>query len=67
MKRQKFYLIAAICFAFESGSIIVSLFDNIKEDNKLRIVVAIMSLVISLVAFVCFIFLYIKNYKKEQQ
>ena len=67
MKRQKLYLIAAICEAVVSGSVMVSLFDCIEENNKPRIVVAIISLLISLVLFVCFIFLYRKNYKQEQQ
>jgi len=65
MKRKRLYFYALICYAIVSGLSMVKLFDSIQQNDKPKIMGAGMWLVLSIIAFICFLVLYRKQTKND--
>ena len=65
MKKKKLYFYALICYAVVSGLSMVKLFDSIQQNDKPKIMGAGIWLVMSFIAFICFLVLYRKQTKND--
>jgi hypothetical protein len=65
MKKKRIYFLGIVSYALLAGLEIFNIVDNIKQNDKPKILGTAMLLVISIVAFISFLVLYIKLPKDD--
>ena len=65
MKKKRIYFLGIVSYALLAGLEIFNIVDNIKQNDKPKILGTAMLLVISILAFISFLVLYIKLPKDD--